>query len=73
MRLKEVEMLSQAPNRLLLRPSEAAEILGISRSQIYALIANRSVPIVRVGKRARVPLEGLKSWIGRKTREQQKR
>ncbi len=48
--------------RLLLRPSEAAEVLGVSRSKCYELIASGAIPSVRLerGKLVRVPLEALK-------------
>jgi len=48
---------------LLLRPDEAAAALGISRSKLYALLADGSLPWVRVGRSLRVPCEGLAAWI----------
>jgi excisionase family DNA binding protein len=39
---------------LLLRVSEAAELLGISRSTFYQLIARGEVPVVRIGRTVRV-------------------
>jgi excisionase family DNA binding protein len=50
-------------DRLLLRPSEAAEMLGISRSKIYELLAERRVPSVRIGDRLRIPIDGLRRWV----------
>lgn len=49
--------------RLLLRPKEAADALGIGRSKCYALIASGELPSVRVGASVRVPLAMLKTWI----------
>jgi len=49
--------------KLLLRPAEVAETLGIARSRAYMLIASGDLPSVRLGKSVRVPLEGLRSWI----------
>ena len=46
-----------------LRPAEAAELLGISRSRAYGLIAAGDLPSVRVGTSVRVPLAGLKKWL----------
>jgi excisionase family DNA binding protein len=47
--------------RLLLRPSEAAEIIGLSKSKIYQLIATGAVPSLRLeGTRMiRIPLAAL--------------
>jgi excisionase family DNA binding protein len=50
--------------RLLLRPAEVAEILGLGRSQAYEMIATGVLPSVRLGKRSvRVPVEALKLWV----------
>lgn len=55
---------------LLLRPSDAADVLGISRSKLYELIAERTIPTVQVGKRARVPLKALEAWVDQQVHEQ---
>ena len=50
--------------RLLLRPGEAADALGIGRSKIYELIAAGVIPSVRVGgKSIRVPVDALREWM----------
>jgi excisionase family DNA binding protein len=49
--------------RLLLRPVEAAEAIGISRSKIYELLASGDLPSVRIGASVRVPVEALRAWI----------
>ena len=51
--------------RLMLRPSEAADAMGVSRSKAYELIANGEIPSVRLGGCIRVPVEALKEWIAR--------
>ena len=53
--------------RLLLRPAEAAEILGVSRSKLYELIAQGKIPSVRLddGRLIRVPLAALKALVER--------
>jgi excisionase family DNA binding protein len=52
--------------RLLLRPYEVAEALGICRSKAYSLIGDGTIPSVRIGGSVRVPLDQLKKWIGAK-------
>lgn len=52
-------------DRLLLRPAEASELLGIGRARLYQLIATRAIPVVRVGHRYRVPVRALHEWIER--------
>ena len=49
--------------KLLLKPMEAAEVLGIGRSLMYALIAQGVIPSVRLGRTLRVPKASLEKWI----------
>ena len=49
--------------RLLLRPAEVAEALGIGRSKVYELIHAGELPSIRIGGSIRVPLDRLASWI----------
>ncbi len=49
--------------RLLLRPEEAAQMIGVGRSRMYALLASREVPSVRIGRSVRVPVEALRNWV----------
>ena len=48
---------------LLMRPTEAARTLGISRSRIYELIRSGVLPSVRVGSSVRIPVAELRMWI----------
>jgi len=50
-------------DKLLLKPIEAAQVLGIGRSLIYELIARREIPSVRLGRCLRVPTESLQRWL----------
>jgi excisionase family DNA binding protein len=50
-------------NAMLLKPNEAGEILGFSRSKIYALLAEGSLPHIRAGRSVRIPRASLESWI----------
>jgi excisionase family DNA binding protein len=49
--------------RILIRPAEAAEMIGVSKSKIYELIASGAIPSVRLeqGRMIRVPLVALKA------------
>lgn len=57
-------------DKLLLRPMEAAELIGVGRSKIYELLANGTIPSVRIDKSVRVPAIALKEWVERKLAEQ---
>lgn len=53
------------PESLLLRPAEAAALLGISRAKFYRLLANGTFGniTVKVGESARISRAGLETWI----------
>jgi excisionase family DNA binding protein len=51
--------------RLLYRPAEAADAIGISRTKAYELIATGVIPSIRIGTSIRVPVSALQEWIER--------
>jgi excisionase family DNA binding protein len=55
-------------DRLLLRPDEAAELIGVGRSKVYEMLATGELPSVRVGGRLRVPLNELREWVAQRVR-----
>lgn len=54
--------------KLLLKPAEVAEVLGIGRSRAYQLIGSGRLPTVVVGSSVRVPADALNRWIEEHTR-----
>ena len=56
-------------DRLLLRPVEAAEAIGIGRSKVYELLASGELPSIRIGGSVRVPVAALHAWIERQLAE----
>lgn len=52
-------------DRILWKAIEVAELLGIGRSKVYELIANGTLPSVRIGASVRVPADALRAWIGK--------
>ena len=50
-------------DKLLLKPSEVAQILGIGRSLIYELIDRKEIPSIRLGRCIRIPSESLQRWL----------
>lgn len=55
--------------KLLLRPAEAAEMIGVSRSKLYELMAEGALPSVTVGASRRVPVADLRAWVDHKLAE----
>ena len=49
--------------RILYRPGEAAEAIGISRSRLYELMNSGEIPSVKVGNVKRVPVDKLREWV----------
>jgi excisionase family DNA binding protein len=54
-------------DKLLLRPAEVADLLGLGRTRVYALIGAKDIPSIKIGASVRVPLESLRDWIARQT------
>lgn len=54
--------------RLLLKPTEAAAVLGIGRSKLYELLQDGELDSVRIGACRRIPIEALSELV-RKLRE----
>ena len=50
-------------DRLLYKPVEAAQAIGVSRSKMYDLMRSGQVPSIRVGGVLRVPVEGLRLGV----------
>lgn len=50
--------------KLLLKPMEAAEALGIGRSHMYEMLASGELPSIRLGPRSiRIPTHALNEWV----------
>jgi excisionase family DNA binding protein len=48
---------------LLLRPVEAARLLGIGRSKLFEMLARNELPVVRIGRCVRIPSRQLADWV----------
>jgi excisionase family DNA binding protein len=55
--------VATAMEKMLLRPTEVAETLGICLSKTYSMIAAGELPSVRMGGCIRVPVDLLREWI----------
>ena len=49
--------------RLAYRVAEAAELVGVSRTKMYELIAAGDMPTIKIGSAVRVPADALREWI----------
>jgi excisionase family DNA binding protein len=60
--------LEVSMDAILIRAEEAGKLLGLGRSKIYEMLASGELPVVRVGRSVRVPVEALREWVSRQTR-----
>lgn len=51
--------------KLLLYPAEVAELLSISKSKLYRLLARGELESVQVGRCRRVPAKALQKYLDR--------
>ena len=58
------------PPRILLTVEQAAEMIGIGRTTMFALIKSGDVQSVRVGRLRRVPLDQVHTYTNRLMTEQ---
>lgn len=54
---------SVSDRRLLLRVGEVAELLSISRTKVYELVASGQIPSLHLGRSRRIPLVALRTWV----------
>jgi excisionase family DNA binding protein len=47
---------------ILIRPEEAAQLLAVSRSKFYELLAQGVLPSVHIGRALRVPYDALRAF-----------
>ncbi len=59
-------------DKLLYRPSEVGDAIGVGRSKAYELIASGEIPSIRIGGCVRVPVDALRAWIARQVAETSK-
>jgi len=50
-------------SRILLKPHEVSDRLGIGRSRTYEMLTTGELPSIRIGKSIRVPVDALRKWV----------
>ena len=54
-------------NQLAVSPTEAAKLLGISRSKMYQLIYRKDFPAFKLDGRILISVERLRDWVNRES------
>ena len=49
--------------KLTLSVPEAAQIVGVSQSQMYEIVKIKGFPTIHIGRRLLVSVKGLERWI----------
>jgi len=52
-------------HRVLLRPEEVAEALGVGRTSVYELLRSGELRSVKIGKSRRIPTEAVRELVER--------
>jgi excisionase family DNA binding protein len=58
-------MTATKPVKLLLRVEEAAEMLGIGRCRVFALINSGELASVKIGASRRIPEQAVREYVAR--------
>ena len=53
--------------RLLLSPREAAKALSICEKTLWTMTKNGDIPVIRMGRAVRYPVDKLKEWISKES------
>ena len=49
--------------RLLLKPAEVVEMLGVGRSKVYEMLRTGEIPSIRMGRSIGIPRKALEKWV----------
>ncbi len=52
-------------DKMLLTPTEAAQVLGVGRSKVYELMRSGALGSVRIDSCRRIPVDDLRSLVAR--------
>ena len=58
-------MPTPTSEKLLYSPAETAQMLGVSRSQRFELLARGEIESVKIGRLRKIPREALTAYVAR--------
>jgi excisionase family DNA binding protein len=71
MRARQIHAVQGEFDKVLLTIEEAADLLSLGLSSVYALVLNKQLRSIKVGRSRRVPLAALHQFVERQLQEQQ--
>lgn len=54
--------------KLTLTVDELAQVMQISRPKAYELVHRADFPVIHIGRRVLIPVDGLKKWLEKESR-----
>ncbi len=54
---------------ILLKPPQAAQVLGIGKRKLWSMTAGGEIPHVRIGKSVRYSVDSLRDWVAGQLQE----
>jgi excisionase family DNA binding protein len=63
-------VMNAAHEKILYKPEELAERIGVSRSKVYRLIATGVIPAIRLGSALRISADAFREWVAEEQRRQ---
>jgi excisionase family DNA binding protein len=63
--MNEKDVIQNEPE--LLRVTEAAQLLALSRTKVYEMAEREEIPVLRIGTAVRIPRRKLLEWIEAQT------
>lgn len=64
--------MEKTPEKLTCSVEDAGYMLGVSRAVAYRLSRSEGFPVIRIGRRVLVSVQGLKDWIAKQTAQEDK-
>ena len=61
--------MNQETTKLALSPREAAKALSVCEKTLYTMTKKYNIPVIRLGRSVRYPLDALKEWIEKQSQE----
>ena len=55
--------------QLLLKDTEALQLLRIGRSKLWELMLSGEIPSIKIGKSRRIPADALRQWVNEQAKQ----
>lgn len=53
------------PSKIMYRVEEAADLMALSRTAVYALIRSGNLETIKIGNRRRIPRRSIEDYVSR--------